>query len=213
MPIQIAAADDFALSGRGDHPAWSTAVPYTLPLVQGVSAYATEVRALYSPTGLYVLFDCEDSILTADLTEPFSDLYTQDVVEVFLKPEEGLPVYFEYELSPLDVELALMMVAHENGRHGWLPFHYDGARRTRHATAIRGRQASGAACTGWSAEMFIPYALLLGLPGLPPKSGHVWRVNFCRLDYDGATDARWALAHSPEEGFHATRAYDTLQFI
>lgn len=39
------------------------------------------------------------------IQEDMSSLYLEDVAEVFLWPREELPVYFEYELSPLDREL------------------------------------------------------------------------------------------------------------
>ena len=39
----------------------------------------------------------------------FLDLYNEDVVEVFLWPDESFPVYFEYEVSPLNYELPIII--------------------------------------------------------------------------------------------------------
>jgi hypothetical protein len=63
-----------------------------------ISPYSTKVKVLYSGTGLYFLFDCEDKKLTTTITGDNKNIYTEDVVEVFLWTEESFPVYFEYEL-------------------------------------------------------------------------------------------------------------------
>ena len=63
--------------------------------------YETRVKVLYSKKGLYVLMDATDKKLTATMQEDFQNLWTEDVFEVFLWPDERDPLYFEYEISPL----------------------------------------------------------------------------------------------------------------
>ena len=71
--------------------------------------YETKVKILYSDTGLYFLFVCEDDLLNASFDSDFSQLWREDVVEVFIWPDEKYPVYFEYEISPLNYELPLLV--------------------------------------------------------------------------------------------------------
>ena len=41
------------------------------------------------------------------------DIYNEDVVEVFLWTDESTPLYFEYELSPLNYELPIIVPNNE----------------------------------------------------------------------------------------------------
>ncbi len=100
-----------------------------------------------------------------------ADLWTQDVAEVFIWPDESTPLYLEYEISPFASELVLMVHNEGNEISPWLPFHYAGPRRVRKAVAVRGGSIEpGAEITGWSAEIFIPSALLYPASTTPNPS-------------------------------------------
>src|SRR5437764_4679865 len=121
------------------------------------AAYETRVKVLDSQERLYVLMDATHRKLTATMTRDFDNLWTEDVFEVFLWPDERHPVYFEYEISPLNVELPIIIPNLDGRAYGWRPWHYDGPRKTRKATAASGGPLkSGGAITGWTAEGFIP---------------------------------------------------------
>jgi hypothetical protein len=68
------------------------------------------------------LFRCEDSIIAATLKNDYLNLYDEDVVEVFLRPDTSLPVYFEYELSPLNFELPILILDKQGKMMGWQPW-------------------------------------------------------------------------------------------
>jgi hypothetical protein len=211
--MTVAPTADFALAGDGSAAVWARA-PW-VPLRRrgdGGVRYETRVRVLYSATGLYVLMEGADSVLTATLTEDFLDLWNEDVFEVFLWTDETYPVYFEYEISPLGHELPILVPNFEGTFLGWRPWHYEGERRTRRAvTVLGGPRQSGATITGWRAEVFIPWALLAPLQGVPPRPGSRWRANFYRLDYDGGTPTAWDWA--PVSGtFHEFRRFGVLRF-
>jgi len=214
MTLSVPLTDDFGLDGAGSNRAWNAAAWQPLTrVVEGKMPYQTRVKTLYSHTGIYFLFDCEDKCLTCTLTEDYTDLFREDVAEAFLWPEEAHPVYFEYEVSPLGPELPIL-ISNDGGKFcGWLPWHYTGERRIRRATAVRGGpKKSMANVTGWSAEIFIPFALLLGLGNVPPTPGTRWRANMYRIDYDQPERTLWAW--SPETGgvFHRYQEFGTLVF-
>ena len=95
---------------------------------------------------------------------------------------------------------------------GWRPWHYEGGRKTRKATsAVGGELKSGAAVTGWKAEVFIPYELLTPLRNVPPKPGSRWRANFYRMDYDDGKKSSWDWARVGSD-FHEFRKFGTLVF-
>jgi hypothetical protein len=211
--LSVTPTEDFELTGDGSAPAWERA--QWVPLHRrgaGGLAYETRARLLYSATGLYVLMDGADARITATMREDFLDLWNEDVFEVFLWTDEAYPVYFEYEISPLGYELPILIPNFQGTFLGWRPWHYEGDRRTRRATTVLGGpRASGATITGWRAEVFIPWALLKPLQGVPPKPGSRWRANFYRIDYDGGSASAWAWA--PVGGsFHEFQRFGILRF-
>lgn len=184
--LLIKRTTDFQISGAGDNQHWIYADWVTLPIQTSAGrALETSVKTLYSDTGLYFLFRCDDQKLTATIQEDFGALYTEDVVEVFLWPDTSVPIYFEYELSPLNYEL-LILVPNLNGRfQGWKPWRTQNSPQTQHATSVQGvEKKSNATITGWTAEFFIPYALMKPLVSAVPTSGTIWRGNMYRIDYD-----------------------------
>ena len=137
--LTVSRTDDFDVNGRGDAPAWEKARWEPLQLRSaGSHPYQTRVKMLYSATGLYVLMDATDRVITATMKEDFLDLWNEDVFEFFLWPDERHPVYFEYEISPLGFELPILIPNLEGKFLGWRPWHYDGPRKTRKATMVAG---------------------------------------------------------------------------
>lgn len=211
--VQVPRTEDFEINGRGDAPAWEKArwEPLSRRTDDGHS-YQTRVKMLYSPTGLYVLMDAADREITATMKEDFLDLWNEDVFEFFLWPDERHPLYFEYEISPLGFELPILIPNLDGKFLGWRPWHYEGERKTRKATStIGGPKESGAAITGWKAEVFVPYDLLKPLGNVPPKPGTRWRANFYRVDYDGGRSTSWDWARVGPS-FHEFRKFGTLVF-
>jgi hypothetical protein len=194
--LSVKAAADFEVDGTGEHAGWRQAEWVTLRRRQPDGhPYETRLKILYSGTGLYFLMDGTDRTLTATMKEDFMNLWNEDVYEVFLWTDERHPVYFEYEISPLNRELPILIPNFGGKFLGWRPWHYEGERLTRKATSVLGgKKEPHAAIQGWRAEFFIPYALLTPLQNVPPKPGTRWRANFYRMDYDGGKRTQWEWA-------------------
>ncbi len=210
---------DFGVTGTGDDPSWAKTDWTVLPNRKSTGnapAPATRAKLLYSATGIYALFQCDDERLTASIREDFGALYTEDVVELFLWPDQSVPIYFEYELSPLNYELPIL-VPNVNGKFmGWRPWHYTGDQTVKHATSVQGGEkasrdrVSNAPITGWTAEFFIPFRLLSPLVQAPPVKGTQWRGNLYRLDYDRGM-AAWSWQKT-NNNFHEFKKFGTLIF-
>jgi hypothetical protein len=214
MQTTVQRTADFTLSGTGTHRAWAKADWLPLNSLEG-GGFSTRAKLLWSAKGLYAFFDCADDRLRCTLEEDFADLYEEDVVEIFVQPDPKRLTYFEYEVSPLGYELPLMINHDGKKFFGWLPWKYRGKRACRFATKVRGgAKKPGAKVTGWSVELFIPFALLRGLGNVPPKRGTRWRANLFRIDY-GATKKKtrhfaWGVPSKPS--FHTLSAFGTLTF-
>jgi len=211
--IAVQRTADFAINGKGDNPNWTAAEWHTMPFRSADgSNLLTRLKCLYSGKGLYFLFHCRDRKITASMDSDFADLWKEDVVELFLWPDTSFPIYFEYELSPLNHELVLLVPNLRGDFWGWRPWHYEGERRAVHLTAAGGGPlSSGAKIDFWTAEIFIPYALLKPLSNVPPQPGAVWRANFYRGDYDSGKWVYWAW-RPIEKRFHEFQKFGRLIF-
>ncbi len=210
--LVVKKCQDFNVTGDGSSAEWDKTKWIKLEMKEGgKSDYPTAVKVLYSETGIYFLYDCNDKKLTSTLVGDFQNIFTEDVVEMFLWTDESFPVYFEYELSPMDYELPIIIPNFNGKFYGWQPWHYEGDRRTRHATSVSGgKKESGATVSGWKAEFFIPYKLLAPLNNVPPQSGTKWRANMYRIDYDNGTT--YFIWQNVVRSFHEYNKYGTFIF-
>lgn len=206
--LPVRQTSNFTVTGDGTSPAWKTTEWIPLTRRKGVSEYTTRAKLLYSPSGIYALFSCQDKKITATFKEDFTNLWTEDVVEIFLWPDESEPLYFEYELSPLNYELAILVPNMDGDFLGWRPWQYEGDRKVKHETKIV-KDNNGNA-TEWIAEFFIPFALLKPLRNVPPTTGDVWRMNMYRVDYDNEyTSWSWKPVQT---NFHDYKRFGEIVF-
>lgn len=211
--LLVKQTEPFTLSGRGDNQAWSKTNWISLQkLDAGGPVNNTRFKILYAPTGIYVLFHGEDQKISTQYDTDFSNMFHGDVFEVFFHPDPKQPIYFEYEVNPLDKELVLLIPNINGMVQGWQPWHYKGGRKVIKKVHVEGGDAvMNGAIQSWSAELFFPFELLQPLIKAAPKSGTVWNANFYRLDYDTGKMIKWAW--SPvEKSFHEYKRYGRIQF-
>jgi hypothetical protein len=209
----IKKCSDFELSGKGLSDQWNKSEWIVLKgREKAESSYSTRVKILYSQKGIYFLFDCKDKKIVSSMKSDNLHLWEEDVVEVFLWTDEKFPVYFEYELSPFNYELPIMVPNNKGKFLGWLPWDYVGDRKTRHATSVTGGElVNGGSISGWMAEIFIPFKLLTPLSNVPPESGSRWRANMYRIDYDSGTEIPFEWQKTSQT-FHEYEKFGTFIF-
>ena len=117
--IKVRKIEDFEITGNENTNHWKAAewIKLTQRKSEGGS-YGTQVKIQYSDRGIYFLFLCEDSKITSTMKEDNLDLWTEDVVEIFLWTDGQYPLYFEYELSPMNYELPLL-IPNMEGKFRW----------------------------------------------------------------------------------------------
>ena len=210
--IMVKKSADFTVTGNGSAKNWDLTDWNVIAMRAGSGELTTKAKILYSDKGIYFLFECKDKKITSAMDADFLDLWKEDVVEVFLWTDESSPTYFEYEISPLNYELPIL-ISNENGDLvRWMPFHYDPDRKTSHATAVKGgEKKSNAMISEWTTEFFIPYKLMRPLNNISPKPGTKWRANMYRVDYDDNTKTSWAWQVT-SKSFHDYQKFGTLIF-
>jgi hypothetical protein len=216
METIITYVDDFVITGKGKASVWQHTDWLILHTIgSGNLPYTTKAKVLWSRSGIYFLFDCEDRLISCGEKKNFEELYLEDVLEVFLWPDEEQNIYFEYELSPLGFELPLLVPNNCGLFHGWLPFRYINERKILYLTVVEGgKKESNSPITGWKAEFIIPFDLLLGMTNCPPKNGTKWRANMCRLDYDSTPRTQWSWSkENMADNFHNYKSFGTFVFI
>jgi hypothetical protein len=211
--LKVEKCDDFKLNGKGDNPLWQKQDWIDMNIMDNVeNGFETRFKIMYSITGIYVLAFCEDKMIATDYTEDQGDIWEGDVFEVFLQTDPDNPLYFEYEINPLNTELAILVPNNHGDFFGWSPWHYEGERKVVKAVSVTGGEAApGAQIQSWTAEMFFPYALFKGLKNVPPQSGTTWKGNFFRMDYDTGDRIKWCW-QPIDINFHQYEKYGTLIF-
>ena len=201
------------MTGSGNNPAWANAAWCELERFgKKGHNYQARFKMLYSDRGLYVLMDGTDKKLSATKSDDFDNLWTEDVFEFFLWPDERHTIYFEYEISPLEKELLLLVPNFDGKQLGWTPWHYESERRlVKKVTIQDGKKEPNAEIRGWAAEVFVPYQLLKPLQNVPPKPGSHWRANVYRCDYDDHKATAWGWSRT-SGSFHQYNKFGTLVF-
>jgi len=211
-PIVVKPTKEFELSGNGKNIAWEAATWHSMPSTDKNDRRNTRFKTLYSSTGMYFLFHSEDELLTATKTADFDRLWLEDVIEVFLWPDTTATIYFEYEISPLNYELSILVPNFDGKFLGWRPWEYEGERKTKHLTAIEGgEKKTGSKIKSWYAEFFIPYKLMEPLNNVPPRKGTIWKANLYRVDYDNNRTIEWSWKKT-ETTFHEFQKFGKMIF-
>jgi len=209
------AVGPIVIDGKVDEPAWGNAEvvdDFRIPVTGARPKFPTKAMLLWDSENLYLAAFMVDNDITATRKEHDSQLWEDDVVELFLKPREDRNPYFEFEINPLGATLDLLF-----GRRGAGSFDRWRAWESgmKAAVAIRGTLNDWTdKDAGWCVEVAIPLKALAAT-GPKPALGDRWRFAVCRYDYsvyiqDGPELSSSALL--PTSNYHQYEGYDYLEF-
>ena len=168
---------------------------------------ATEIRAFWTDTNLYLLFKCPYTVLNlflpANNTEPHVGLWDRDVVEMFLGYDwTHIRHYREFEIAPTGdwIDLAIDL-DHNSYDHTW---------RSGWHTMARIDEARKV----WYAAAQIP---LSSVSPEPVHDATKWRGNLYRIDGVGADPQRHFMCWQPtcagkRDSNHVPEHFGTLVF-
>jgi len=170
----------------------------------GAVRQATRVELLDDGTRLCVRFDCVDARPWATLDARDADLWTEEVVELFVAPGEGTPTrYLEIELNPLGT-LFDARVFNPGGDRKAFEVDRDWACDDLESDVAR-------TADGWSARLAMPWTSISPAGEAPPR---FWRLNLFRIDRpsDGAAEfSAWSPTFVDPPDFHRPARFGVLE--
>jgi len=169
---------------------------------------ATSVSVWYDDAYLTVLFSASDDHVAASHFRHDAPLYEEDVVELFLAPEDPRD-YYEIEVSPVGTVFDARIHSPDGMRatmttdRAWT---CEGL-----IAAVRQIVESGGAIS-IDTLLRVPFAAL-GRPA--PRAGETWRANFFRIDRHPALGdefSAWQPTLRVPADFHLPDVFGTLRF-
>jgi hypothetical protein len=184
------AARAVVIDGKLDDAAWQAA-PWTEDFVdiEGVHRprprFRTRVKMLWDDRYLYIGAELEEPHVQGTLTRRDSIIFQDNDFEVFLSPEGNNHNYAELEMNALNAvwDLRLNKPYRDGGRpdNAWdIP----GLKTAVHVNGTINNP--GDIDKGWTIEIAIPWEIvraLNGKPGIAPRDGDQWRINFSRVQW------------------------------
>lgn len=198
------------IDGRLDEPAWRNApvIDHFVNTGDGSAGkYTTEAKILYDDRYVYFAFRSFDENIWSTKTKRDEHLWEEEVVEVFIQPDEHMPSYIELEVNPLGALLDTYMT---DSSKGW-DFDKWNMANIRWAVQVQGTVDGKPGDTSWTCEIAFPIEGESTPPYYPHRPVNDWRVNL----YRGESKPGFALlAWSPTymEDFHVPGRFGRLLF-
>jgi glucose/arabinose dehydrogenase len=210
------------IDGKADEEAWKHAQVidhFYLPWL-GKNARpartATKAKLLWDREYLYFFAEMEDTDLYADVTEHDGMTWENDVFELFFKPAEDKPGYYEFQVNAAGTIMDMFIPRRGSG--GYRRFKSDGVFHIDAKVNLRGTLNHWQdKDEGWSVEGRIPWRDFLRTGGRPEPDER-WKFALCRYDYsvdfEGPELSTCApLKSKPVPDFHHHEDYATLRFV
>jgi uncharacterized repeat protein (TIGR03806 family) len=205
------------IDGKPDDEAWKHAqvidrfyLPWLKPPRD--SKTKTKARLLWDRDYIYFLAEMEDTDLFADVTEYNGQTWKNDVFELFFKPAQDKPGYYEFQVNAANTIMNVFFPRREAG--GFERFKKEGAFHVDAKVVLDGTLNKRTdKDKGWSVEGRIPWADFLRTGGRP-EPGEKWNFALCRYDYnvDFKEPDLSTCAPLTRVDFHRSEDYATLTF-
>jgi hypothetical protein len=202
------------IDGRLDDAAWTNAqVIDRFPIfwTKAKGQDVTRARLVWDDEALYFAADMDDAELRSYGTKRNDHLWEGDVFELFFKPQNDRPEYYEFQVNPRSVILELAFP-----KRGF-DFATLAARPPLGMKAVAVSRGTvdqpGDADRGWTVEGRIPWTVFAPSGG-QPKPGVEWGFALCRYDYGPAGTKPVLTSSAPltKPSFHRYEDYGRLRF-
>ncbi len=203
------------VDGRLDDEVWAGCPEVTLVDTQtGESVnWATKARMCWDDSCLYVAFDSIDQDIWGTMTGHNDPIYDEEVVEIFLEPDNEPTRYFEIEVSPRNVIFEAEIVNTNGLRPNVDRSNYTWRCEGMRTAVIVDGTLDDRTDTdrGWTVEMALPFAPM----HKTPQPGERWRANLYRIDRgkDGDEYQAWSPTLAVPASFHVPAEFGEIEFL
>jgi hypothetical protein len=201
QPIQV--------NGILDEAAWAAA-PLLGPFLNNrdgsPSPLKTEARVLYDDRFVYFASHFEDENIWATMKNRDEHLWTEEVVEVFLRADRSQKSYIELEVNPLGTLIDIFLLDIRKP----IPYPSWNSAKIQWAVRVEGSVDGQPGDKGWSCEIALPLEDVVPAPNTPPRPGDRWLMNMYRVEKQ---PERASLAWSPTgKDFHQPDKFGEIVF-
>jgi glucose/arabinose dehydrogenase len=173
----------------------------------------TQAKLLWDRDYLYVWAKLIDQDIQATITQRDAQTWSDDCFELFLKPSNEHPGYYEFHVTPANTQMDLYIPER-------IPKAYN-VYKSMHEFDFQ----SAAAVDGtiedrtdtdrsWQVEYKIAWKDFYRTGGKPAE-GELWRYSLCRYDYDRSEDQPKLTSISPltQPSFHRHEEFAEIRFL
>ncbi len=213
-------AGPITVDGALDETAWQRAElidNFALPWLpdQPAARAKTRARLLWDREYLYFAAELDDVDLFADIVEHDGKLWQNDVLELFLKPADDKPGYYEFHVTAAGTVLDALFP--ERGKYDGVfkrgvrddDFHIEA--KVRLDGTLNQRDDAD---RGWTVEARLPWFDFLRTGGRPDVD-EKWKIALCRYDWTlGAAKPELSTcAPLTQASFHRYEDYAIVRFV
>jgi Carbohydrate family 9 binding domain-like len=198
------------IDGVLNETSWRNAAgtgPFLLNDGSGLPALKTEAQMLWDDQNLYFAFECKDTDLFATMKIRDQHLWEEEVVEIFIDPDNDQLNYIELEINPLNTFLDLFVLKPV------VPIPYESYNiPAKWAVKVNGTVNNSAdEDKGWTVELSMPFKEAVTAPHLPPKEGDKWRLNLYRIEKKPKEEySAWSPTLNPS--YHTPARFGEITF-
>lgn len=207
------------IDGKADEPAWKNAqvidrfyVPWLGDKARAAKT-KTSAKLLWDRDYLYFFAEMEDTDLYADVKEHDGMTWFNDVFELFFKPAEDKPGYYEFQVNAAGTIMDMFIPRRGSG--GYQRYIKDGDFHIEAKVVLKGTLNKWTdKDQGWSVEGRIPWTDFMKSGGRPDVNER-WRFALCRYDYSVDFEGPELSTCAPlkASNFHAHEDYALLKFV
>lgn len=171
-------------------------------------AHPTRARMLWDDENLYFAFACEDPDIWAIYDQEDDEMWSEEVVEVFIDPDGDARNYLELEVNPLNAWVDLRIIQLQPD---WVSSKDWDIAGLQTAVQVYGTLNDASDHDrGWTCEIAIPWSAMADSidGGSRPEPGDLWRLNLYRIE---RTAGRAARQEAIADMQRARPLYDSLQ--
>ena len=208
------------IDGLADDPGWNSAplitnfrTPWLPTADASTPTINTQAKLLWDNEYLYVWAKLEDKDFQAYITERDAQTWLDDCFEVFLKPTEQHPGYYEFHVTPANTQMDLYIP--ERHRRAYAIYKSEHDFEFQSAVYLDGSiEPRTDVDTAWQVEFKIAWKDFWRTGGRPVQD-EIWSYSLCRYDYDQSLNKPNLTTISPlsEPSFHRHEEFAKLRFL